>query len=70
MGDLVYNYLVQEMQGYSEPHFYEWLNHPMLTGDTSGMSSLLLGYVSEPPTLDFSIPSPLYVAKPPSPLYR
>ena len=69
MGDLVYNYLAQEMQGYFVQHFYDWPDHPPLIDDTSGMDGASLGYVSEQPTADFSIPSPLYVAKPPRPLY-
>jgi len=65
MGDLVYNYLARMAQGYFVPHSYNPLDHPLAIGDTSGLG---MGYVSEQPTSDFSMPSPSYVTKPPSPL--
>ena len=69
MGDLIYNYLTRWTDGTLAPQFYDGFDRPLLIDDTSGMGSPLLGYVSEQPTFDFSIPSPLYVAKPLSPLY-
>ena len=69
MGDLIYDYLTQWTDRTFAPQFYDGFDHPLLIDDTSGMGSPPLGYVSEQPTFDFSIPSPLYVAKPLSPLY-
>jgi len=68
MGELVYDYLTQWTEGPFVPHFYDGLNHQPFIGDTSGMGSPPLDYVSEP-TSDFWMPSPSYVPKPPSPLY-
>jgi len=70
MGDLVYDYLTLGTQGDFVPYFYSWLDYPSLIGRTSGVYSPPLDYGSEQHTPGFPVPSSLYVAEPPRPLYH
>jgi len=64
MGGPTYDHLNYGMQGEPTPDYSDWLGYSVVQDTTWAMYNPSLDYFAEQSAPDFTIASPLYVAKP------